>query len=395
MVFVEGGAKETVRNIPTPKADRERFCITDEDVLELADYAIKIERHYGRPMDMEWAKDGIDGKIYVVQARPETVASQRRPTLLESYTLARDHGERAGRGPCGRREDRVGHGAADHRRRAPRRVPARRGAGRRHDDARLGAGDEDRRRDRHQPRRADLPRRHHRPRARRAGRRRHRRRDDASSPAARRSRSRAPRATPGTSTRVQVPFEVRTPRSGTSRARRRRSWSTSATRTSRSRPRSCPTTASAWRGWSSSSPSRSRPIRWRSCIPSASADPQAREAIDRLIRRYPDGETFFVERLSEGIGTIAAAFWPKPVVVRMSDFKTNEYASLLGGADFEPHEENPMLGFRGASRYAHPAYAEGFALECRAMTTGSRGHGAHERDPDDPVRAPGGRRPSG
>ena len=74
-----------------------------------------------------------------------------------------------------------------------------------------------------------------------------------------------------------------------------------------------------------------------------------------------------MERLSEGIGTIAAAFWPKPVVVRMSDFKTNEYASLLGGRGFEPYESNPMLGFRGASRYAHPAYAEGFALECRAM----------------------------
>jgi pyruvate,water dikinase len=96
-------------------------------------------------------------------------------------------------------------------------------------------------------------------------------------------------------------------------------------------------------------------------------DSQARETLARLIRGYPDGETFFVECLSEGIGTIAAGFWPKPVVVRMSDFKTNEYASLVGGADFEPQEANPMLGFRGASRYAHPAYAEGFALECRAM----------------------------
>ena len=74
-----------------------------------------------------------------------------------------------------------------------------------------------------------------------------------------------------------------------------------------------------------------------------------------------------MQRLSEGVGTIAAAFWPKPVVVRMSDFKTNEYASLIGGAEFEPQESNPMLGFRGASRYAHPAYAEGFALECQAM----------------------------
>jgi pyruvate,water dikinase len=101
--------------------------------------------------------------------------------------------------------------------------------------------------------------------------------------------------------------------------------------------------------------------------PERVSDPEARRELARLTRGYRDGEHYFVERLSEGIGTIAAAFWPKPVVVRMSDFKTNEYASLVGGADFEPHEANPMLGFRGASRYAHPAYAEGFALECRAM----------------------------
>jgi pyruvate,water dikinase len=101
--------------------------------------------------------------------------------------------------------------------------------------------------------------------------------------------------------------------------------------------------------------------------PERVTDPAARDAIAGLLSGYVDGESFFVERLSEGIGTIAAAFWPKPVVVRMSDFKTNEYASLVGGAAFEPGEENPMLGFRGASRYAHPAYAEGFALECRAM----------------------------
>jgi len=95
--------------------------------------------------------------------------------------------------------------------------------------------------------------------------------------------------------------------------------------------------------------------------------PAARQELARMTRGYPDGASFFTERLAEGIGTIAAAFWPKPVVVRMSDFKTNEYASLLGGAAFEPAEANPMLGFRGASRYAHPAYTEGFALECRAM----------------------------
>ena len=96
MIFLEGGTKHTTRNVPTPKADRERYCITDEDVLELADYAIKIEAHYGRPMDMEWAKDGLDGKLYLVQARPETVASQRKATTLESYVLD-GHGEVAQR----------------------------------------------------------------------------------------------------------------------------------------------------------------------------------------------------------------------------------------------------------------------------------------------------------
>jgi pyruvate,water dikinase len=94
---------------------------------------------------------------------------------------------------------------------------------------------------------------------------------------------------------------------------------------------------------------------------------KARVEIDRLVRNYARPTDFFVEKLAEGIGTIAAAFYPKPVIVRLSDFKTNEYASLLGGAGFEPKEENPMLGFRGASRYAHPTYAAGFALECAAL----------------------------
>ncbi|MBU2767056.1 phosphoenolpyruvate synthase, partial [Acidithiobacillus ferrivorans] len=96
-------------------------------------------------------------------------------------------------------------------------------------------------------------------------------------------------------------------------------------------------------------------------------DAHERNALAALTLGYAQPADFFVERLSEGIGTIAAAFYPKPVVVRMSDFKSNEYAALLGGRWFEPEEDNPMLGFRGASRYAHPAYAEGFRLECLAM----------------------------
>jgi pyruvate, water dikinase len=101
--------------------------------------------------------------------------------------------------------------------------------------------------------------------------------------------------------------------------------------------------------------------------PDKVASSAVRERIASLTRHHSNPAAFFVERLSEGIGTIAAAFYPKPVIVRLSDFKTNEYAKLLGGADFEPLEENPMLGFRGAARYAHPAYAQGFALECAAL----------------------------
>src|SRR6516162_4512610 len=94
---------------------------------------------------------------------------------------------------------------------------------------------------------------------------------------------------------------------------------------------------------------------------------RAQKAIRRLVRNYARPADYFVEKLSEGVGVIAAAFYPKPVIVRLSDFKTNEYARLIGGGGFEPKEENPMLGFRGAARYAHPAYADGFALECAAL----------------------------
>jgi pyruvate,water dikinase len=101
--------------------------------------------------------------------------------------------------------------------------------------------------------------------------------------------------------------------------------------------------------------------------PERIVDEAVRAQVLLLARGHERLADYFVRELAEGVGTIAAAFYPKPVIVRMSDFKTNEYASLLGGRWFEPTEENPMIGFRGAARYAHPAYAEGFALECAAM----------------------------
>ena len=365
MIFLEGETKHTTRNVPAPKTDRERFCISDEDVLELADYAIKIEDHYGRPMDMEWAKDGIDGKLYIVQARPETVASQRKPTSLESYSLdgrgeilaeGRSVGEKIASGNA-RLIENVTHlsefkpgevlvadittpdwepvmktAAAIVTNRGGRTCHAAIIARELGVPAVVGAGD------------------------------------------ATTSISNGVAVTIscaegdiGRVLRGGVPFHVdRTevgdiPRPATqimiNLGNPDLAFKTSFLPNDG--------VGLARMEFIVSEYIKAHPLAL--IHPEQVKDPHTRESIARLTSSYPDGESFFVQRLSEGIGTIAAAFWPKPVVVRMSDFKTNEYASLLGGADFEPDEDNPMLGFRGASRYAHPAYAEGFALECKAM----------------------------
>jgi len=365
MIFVEGGTKHTTRNVPTPKADRERYCIDDEDVLELADYAIKIERHYGRPMDMEWAKDGIDGKLYIVQARPETVASRRKPTSLEQYVLdgqgeivteGRSVGEKIASGNAHLIEN-VAH-LSDFRpgevlvadtttpdwepvMKTAAAIVTNRGGRTCHAaiiarelgvPAVVGAGDA-----------------------------------TTSVPSGTAVTVSCAEGDIGRVYEGEVPFHVD------------RSEVDDISRPSTEIMVNLGNPDLAFK--TSFLPNDGVGLARMEFIigeyikahplalihPERVTDAAARESIARLTRSYPDGESFFVQRLSEGIGTIAAAFWPKPVVVRMSDFKTNEYASLVGGADFEAEEDNPMLGFRGASRYAHPAYAEGFALECEAM----------------------------
>ncbi len=365
MIFVEGETKHTVRNIPTPKADREHYCIGDEDVLELADYAIKIERHYGRPMDMEWAKDGLDGKLYIVQARPETVASQRKATTLESYVLedggevvteGRSVGEKIASGTA-RPIENLSHlsefkpgevlvsdittpdwepvmktAAAIVTNRGGRTCHAAIIARELGIPAVVGAGDA-----------------------------------TTSVPTGEIVTVSCAEGDTGRVYRGEVPFHVdRTEVEGLARP-------ATEIMVNLGNPDLAFKTSFlpndgvglARMEFIVSEYIRAHPLAL--LHPEKVTDSEARQAVTRLWRGYDDGESYFVERLSEGIGTIAAAFWPKPVVVRMSDFKTNEYASLLGGADFEPDEANPMIGFRGAARYAHPAYEEGFALECRAM----------------------------
>ncbi|HUX81964.1 MAG TPA: phosphoenolpyruvate synthase [Halothiobacillus sp.] len=365
MIYVEGDARHTTRNIPTPKADREQYCLNDADVLELADYAIKIEQHYGHPMDMEWAKDGIDGLLYIVQARPETVASQRRVTMLESHVLdgkgevlitGRSVGEKIAAGGANvvagvehladfkpgeiliadittpdwepvmkiasaivtNRGGRTCHAAIIARELG---IPAVVGTG------------------------------------------------NATSvvPQGEMVTVSCAEGDSGYVYRGEIPFHVdRTEVGDIARP-------ATEIMINLGNPELAFKTSFlpndgiglARMEFIINEYIKAHPLAL--LHPDKVTDPAARATIDRLIRGYPDAETFFVQRLSEGIGTIAAAFWPKPVVVRMSDFKSNEYASLVGGAAFEPDEANPMIGFRGASRYAHPAYAEGFRLECLAM----------------------------
>src|SRR5271157_1478231 len=365
MIFVEGETKYTTRNIPTPKADRARFCLTDSDVLELAGYACTIEAHYGRPMDMEWAKDGLDGKLYIVQARPETVASQRSLTALETFTLkgrgevlteGRSVGEKIAAGVV-RRIDNLTHlsefqpgevlvsdtttpdwepvmktAAAIVTNRGGRTCHAAIIARELGIPAVVGAGDA-----------------------------------TTSVPNGAVVTVSCAEGDSGRVYRGEVPFHVdRTEVANLARPRTQIMINLGnpdlAFKTS-----FLPNdgVGLARMEFIISEYIQAHPLAL--IHPDRVEDPHAREALARLTRGHDDGASFFVQCLSEGIGTIAAAFWPKPVVVRMSDFKTNEYASLIGGAAFEPSESNPMLGFRGASRYAHPAYAEGFALECRAM----------------------------
>jgi len=365
MILVDGETKNTTRNIPTPKSDRARFCLTDADVLELAGYACTIEAHYGRPMDMEWAKDGLDGKLYIVQARPETVASQHSATALESYVLegrgeilteGRSVGEKIASGAVRRIENltqlaefKPGEvlvadtttpdmepvmktAAAIVTNRGGRTCHASIIARELGIPAVVGTGDA-----------------------------------TTCVPDGEVVTVSCAEGDTGRVYRGEIGFHVdRTEVADLARPRTQIMINLGnpdlAFKTS-----FLPNdgVGLARMEFIISEYIRIHPLAL--LHPEKVADPEARQTIHRLTQAYPDGSAFFVERLSEGIGTIAAAFWPKPVVVRMSDFKTNEYASLIGGAAFEPSESNPMIGFRGASRYAHPAYAEGFALECRAM----------------------------
>jgi pyruvate,water dikinase len=371
MIYREGGTREATRNVPTSQLERERFCVSDEDVLTLADYAIKIERHYSRkagrpePMDIEWAKDGVDGCLYIVQARPETVASNKSGQFLEEFVLqgtgkplvtGRAVGTRIGSGTA-----HVIASAAHIADFKPGEVlvtdittpdwePVMKQAsaivtnrGGRTCHAAIVAR-------------------------------------EFGIPAVVGCEEATRKLTAGQMVTVScaegdvgrvyggaIPFEVRR---------------TDITSLPRPKTRIMVILGNPEVAFQTSFlPNDGVGLARMEFViaeyikahplallhPQKIGDEAERRAILHLARNHASGADFFIQKLAEGIGTIAAAFYPKPVIVRMSDFKTNEYAGLLGGRWFEMTEANPMLGFRGAARYTHPAYAEGFALECAAM----------------------------
>ncbi|HJV53173.1 MAG TPA: phosphoenolpyruvate synthase [Noviherbaspirillum sp.] len=371
MVYASAVGRDTTRNVPTPKDDQRRFCLSDDEVLRLAQAAITVENHYSAkaghpmPMDIEWAKDGADGQLYIVQARPETVASRKVAGMLEEYVLEGKGEVRArGRAVGGKiatgiarvitdvsqlnqfrpgevlvtdttapdwgtvmktaaavvtnRGGRTCHAAIVAREIG---IPAVVGCDNATDVIRTG--------------------------------------DEVTVSCAE-----------GDTGRVyagRIPFRtIRTDVSSLQRPQTRLMVNLGnpdvAFQTS-----FLPTDGIGLARMEFIVAEHIKVHPMALVHPERVDDAQVRAQIAQLTRGFARPADFFVRQLSEGVATIAAAFYPKPVIVRMSDFKTNEYASLLGGRWFEPEEANPMIGFRGASRYAHPAYAEGFALECEAM----------------------------
>ncbi|HHO53252.1 MAG TPA: phosphoenolpyruvate synthase [Deltaproteobacteria bacterium] len=358
------GAQRNVR-VPTARADRDRLSISDDQVLQLARWAVQIEDHYGRPMDIEWALDGVSHELFITQARPETVHARSPAASLRSWILE-EEGEILTEGVA------VGHGIASGRARVlldptdadcfkdgdvlittmtdPDWMPIMERAsgivterGGRTSHAAIicrelgvpgivGSGDATSVIHTGQP---------------------------ITVSCAQGDRGRVYAGALAfhcddldvgelPETKTQIMMIVGSPQTAF------RWWRVP-----------CEGIGLARMEFIINSVVRVHPLALLSDarIP----DPTIRQRIAEVIRGYPDGETFFVERLASAMASIAAAQHPHPVVVRMSDFKSNEYAQLIGGELFEPIEHNPMIGFRGASRYYSERYRDGFALECRAL----------------------------
>ncbi len=361
MTFGSSGGVEVV---DVSEGDQTSFSLTDAEVTELARLAVAIESHYGRPMDIEWARDGVDGELYILQARPETVRSNASGRVLERFHLTaaadpivvgRSVGQRIGVGrvrivlsPDQMHEVQpgdvlvadmtdpdwepvMGRAAAIVTNRGGRTCHA-----------------------------AIIAR-------------------ELGIPAVVGSNDATSVLTDGAEVTVScaegdsgyvyqgaLDFEIQRIELDAMPPSPLKVMMNVAN----------PERAFAFAQIPNDGVGLARVefvinsvigVHPRALLDMDTLPPDVREDVEHRIAGYESGRDFFVDKLKEGVATIAAAFHPKPVIVRLSDFKSNEYAHLVGGSIFEPHEENPMIGFRGASRYVAPAFAEAFALECEAL----------------------------
>ena len=355
----------TPRNVPTSKAERERFVLSDEEILELARQARTIEEHYGLPMDMEWARDGVTGKLFIVQARPETVQSHADMGTLRNYAV-KDPGEVLLTGLS------VGNAAVAGR---VSIIESAEDIDRFVDGSVLVTGTTDPDWVPIMKRAAAIVTDH-------GGRTSH---------AAIVSRELGLPAVVGCGDATRVLHDEQdvtvscaggeegVVTSGQSKIEVTEEALDDLPQTHTNVMLNLANPSAALRWWRLpvdgvglarmefvvNSAVRIHPMALAHI--DRVTDAKAREEIKTLTAGYDSMPDYFVDRLARGLSRIAAFCYPKPVIVRMSDFKTNEYAELLGGHDFEPAEENPMLGFRGASRYYSDLYRDGFALECKAI----------------------------
>ncbi len=363
--MIYGNAEQPTRNVPTSKAEREALVLADEEILTLARWATTIERHYGCAMDMEWARDGETGRLFIVQARPETVQSNRDAAVLKTYSI-KSKGKTLVSGlsigdsivsaqvclietakdidqfidgsilvtsttdpdwvPIMKRAAAI---VTDHGGRTSHAAIVSRELGL---PAVVGTGDATRVLHTGQQITASCA----------EGDEGHIYEGTATFEAEALNMDNVP------ATRTKVMLNLANPGAAF------RWWQMPADGVGLARME-----------FVISNAIRIHPMALVHF--DQLKDDAAKEEIAALTAAYEDKSQYFVDHLAEGLARIAAPFYPKPVIVRMSDFKTNEYAGLLGGSGFEPEEENPMIGFRGASRYYSPRYREAFDLECRAI----------------------------
>jgi pyruvate,water dikinase len=364
IIYADGGSR-TTRTVETPADERRSFALTDDEIIQLAKWACDIEEHYGKPMDMEWAKDGELGQLFIVQARPETVESQKEAAALKTYSL-KEHGERLLSGLS------IGQAIASGKAQV---IKSAEDIGQFEDGSILVTSMTD-------PDWVPIMKRAAGIVTDLGGRTSH---------AAIVSRELGIAAVIGTGRATEI---LKTGQEITiSCAEGDEGYvyrgildyeesdvdlkGVPETKTQIMMNIASP--AAAFRWWRL--PCKGIGLARMEFIinnvikihPMALVrfdsvtDEKARNMIRELTADYDDKTEYFVDQLAQGIAKIAASQYPYRVIVRVSDFKTNEYANLIGGRQFEPEEENPMLGFRGASRYYSDRYREGFALECRAI----------------------------